>query len=116
MSIEITEKSVIFKRFLAVAYGLSEAEIDAFLKIMGSKEGKNVDTISNELGISKSRASLILKKLSDAGLIEKEKSGNNKGGRPKFIYYVDRNEIRVKLEKKANEVCEELRKLITSLS
>ncbi|BFH73184.1 helix-turn-helix domain-containing protein [Sulfurisphaera javensis] len=116
MSIEITEKSVIFKRFLAVAYGLSEAEIEAFLKIMESKEGKNVDTISSELGISKSRASLILKKLSDAGLIEKEKSGNNKGGRPKFMYYVNRDEIRAKLEKKANELCNELKQLISSLS
>ena len=115
MSIEITEKSVIFKRFLAVAYGLSEAEIEAFLKIIESKEGKNVDAISNELGISKSRASLILKKLSDVGLIEKEKGGNTKGGRPKFIYYVNKNDIKTKLEKKANELCEELRQLITSL-
>ena len=116
MSIEITEKSTIFKRFLAVAYGLSEAEIEAFLKIIESKEGKNVDTISSELGISKSRASLILKKLSDAGLIEKEKSGSTKGGRPKFIYYVKKDEIKAKLEKKANELCEELRQLIASLS
>ncbi len=42
MSIEINEKITIFKRFLAVAYGLSEAEIDAFLKILESKEERTL--------------------------------------------------------------------------
>lgn len=114
MSIEINEKIVIFKRFLAVAYGLSEAEIDAFLKILESKGGKDVDTISAELGISKSRASLVLKRLSDAGLIEKEKGGNSKGGRPKYIYNVNREELKEKLVKKAEELCKELRDVIST--
>lgn len=63
MSIEITEKYVILKRFLSVAYGLSESEIDTFLRILESKEGKDIDAISAELKISKSRTSIILKKL-----------------------------------------------------
>jgi predicted transcriptional regulator len=116
MSIEITEKSTIFKRFLAVAYGLSDAEIEAFLKIVESKGGKDVDTISTELGISKSRTSLVLKKLADAGLIEKEKGGNNKGGRPKYIYNVNKEELRNKLLKKAEELCSELKDVISTFT
>ncbi|BCU70761.1 helix-turn-helix domain-containing protein [Stygiolobus caldivivus] len=113
MSIEINEKITIFKRFLAVAYGLSEAEIDAFLKILESKGGKDVDTISAELGISKSRTSLVLKKLADAGLIEKEKGGNSRGGRPKYIYNVRREELKEKLAKKAEDLCRELKAVIS---
>ncbi|MDT7861906.1 MAG: helix-turn-helix domain-containing protein [Saccharolobus sp.] len=115
MTIEISEKSFLLKRFLIVAYGLSEADVDAFLKILSSNTGKDVEAISSELGISKSRASLILKKLADAGLVEKEKSTVSKGGRPKFMYQVKKDELKQKLSKKAEEVCKDLQFIISSL-
>ncbi|ARM76095.1 helix-turn-helix domain-containing protein [Acidianus manzaensis] len=115
MSIEISEKSVLLRRFLMVAYGLSEADVDAFMKIVNSSEGKDVDAISADLGISKSRASLILKKLADAGLIEKQKNSGSKGGRPKFMYYVDKKEVIDKMQKKAQEVCKDLSSIIQGL-
>ncbi|MEM0130971.1 MAG: helix-turn-helix domain-containing protein [Saccharolobus sp.] len=114
MSIEISEKSFLLKRFLIVAYGLSEADVDAFLKILNSSTGKDVDTVASELGISKSRASLILKKLADSGLIEKDKNTMNKGGRPKFMYYVKKEELKQKLTKKAEELCKDLQTIISS--
>lgn len=98
-----------------VGYGLSEADVDAFLKILNSNKGKDVDTISSELGISKSRASLILKKLADAGLIEKQKNSGSKGGRPKFMYYVDKREVIEKMLRKAQEVCRDLSEIIKGL-
>lgn len=98
-----------------VGYGLSEADVDAFLKILNSKEGKDVDSISADLGISKSRASLILKKLADAGLIEKQKSSGSKGGRPKFIYYVDKKEVIEKMLRKVQEMCTDLAQIIKGL-
>jgi len=112
---EINERSFLLKRFLIVAYALSEADVDAFLRIVNSPEGKDVDFISNNLGISKSRASLILKKLSDAGLIEKQKSQVSKGGRPKFVYSVNKQELRTKLSKKALELCQDLQSIVTSI-
>lgn len=115
MTIEISEKSFLLKRFLIVAYGLSEADVDAFLKILSSNTGKDVEAISSELGISKSRASLILKKLADAGLVEKEKSTASKGGRPKFMYQVKKDELKQKLGKKAEEICKDLQFIISSL-
>ena len=115
MSIEISEKSIILRRFLMVAYGLSEADVDAFMKIVNSKEGKDVDAISSELGISKSRASLILKKLADAGLIEKQKSNGSKGGRPKYMYFVNKEEVIEKLVKRAEDVCKDLSEIIRGL-
>ncbi len=115
MSIEISEKSFLLRRFLMVAYALSEADIEVFMKIIGSTNGKNVDDIAGELGISKSRASLILKKLSDVGLIEKEKSNVSRGGRPKYMYHVNKDEIKSKLSRKAEEVCKDLQSIISSL-
>ncbi|EZQ01893.1 TrmB family transcriptional regulator [Candidatus Acidianus copahuensis] len=115
MSIEISDKSVLLKRFLMVGYGLSEADVDAFTKILGSSEGKDVDTISEELGISKSRASLILKKLADAGLIDKKKSSGAKGGRPKFVYYVSKQDTISRLLRKAQELCSDLSNIIKGL-
>jgi predicted transcriptional regulator len=115
MNYEINEKSFLLKRFLIVAYALSEADVDAFLRIVNSAEGKDVDSISSDLGISKSRASLILKKLSDAGLIEKQKSPVNKGGRPKFVYSVNKPELRNKLSKKAAELCQDLQEIVSSV-
>ncbi|WP_338600816.1 helix-turn-helix domain-containing protein [Sulfolobus tengchongensis] len=115
MSIEISEKSFLLKRFLIVAYGLSEADVDAFVKILGSNTGKDVDTIAGELGISKSRASLILKKLADAGLVEKEKTSVSRGGRPKFLYSVKKDELKQKLLRRAEETCKDLQSIISSL-
>jgi predicted transcriptional regulator len=115
MSIEITEKSIILRRFLMVAYGLSEADVDAFMKIVKSKEGKDVDSISSELGISKSRASLILKRLSDSGLIEKQKNSGSKGGRPKYLYYINKDEVISKMIKRAKEICSDLEGIISSI-
>ncbi|MCI2414996.1 MAG: MarR family transcriptional regulator [Candidatus Aramenus sp.] len=115
MSIEITEKSVILKRFLMVGYGLSEADVEAFMKIVKSNEGKDVDFVSSELGISKSRASLILKRLSDAGLVEKQKSSGSKGGRPKYIYYINKDEVISKMISRAKELCKDLENIIRSL-
>ncbi|AHC50933.1 TrmB family transcriptional regulator [Sulfolobus acidocaldarius SUSAZ] len=114
MSIEITEKYVILKRFLSVAYGLSESEIDTFLRILESKEGKDIDAISAELKISKSRTSIILKKLSDAGLVDKEKGDNMKGGRPKYVYSVNKEELKNRLITKSEELCKELNQVIKS--
>lgn len=115
MSIEIGEKSIIFKRFLAVGYGLSDSDVEAFLRIIKSTSGKDVDSIASELGISKSRASLILKKLADAGLIEKQKTAQSKGGRPKYIYYVAKSELKQKLLEKAEDSCKDLSEIISSL-
>ncbi|AWR97445.1 MarR family transcriptional regulator [Acidianus sulfidivorans JP7] len=115
MSIEISEKSILLRRFLMVAYGLSEADVDAFMKIVNSQEGKDVDAISSDLGISKSRASLILKKLADAGLVEKQKNSGSKGGRPKFMYYVDKKAVIDKMLKKSQEVCKDLSDIIQGI-
>lgn len=98
-----------------IGYGLSEADVEAFLKILNSREGKDVDTISSELGISKSRASLILKKLADAGLIEKQKNSGSKGGRPKFMYYVEKREVIEKMLRKSQDLCRDLSEIIKVL-
>jgi len=115
LSIEISEKSFLLKRFLIVAYGLSEADVDAFIKILSSETGKDVDAIAGELGISKSRASLILKKLADAGLVDKEKTSVSRGGRPKFLYRINKEELKKKLIKRSEETCRDLQTIISSL-
>lgn len=112
---ELTERNLLLKRFLMVGYGLSEADVEAFIKIIRSKEGKDVDFIASELGISKSRASLILKRLSDAGLIGKQKSTGNKGGRPKYVYSVNRDEVIEKMKIRASELCSDLSSIISGL-
>ncbi|WP_425487494.1 helix-turn-helix domain-containing protein [Metallosphaera tengchongensis] len=98
-----------------VGYGLSEADVEAFVKIIRSNNGKDVDSIAEELGISKSRASLILKRLSDAGLVSKQKSSGSKGGRPKYIYNVDKSEVIEKMKIRASELCSDLSGIISGL-
>ncbi|MEM0374634.1 MAG: helix-turn-helix domain-containing protein [Sulfolobaceae archaeon] len=116
MSVELVEQQkLILKRFLEVAYGLSDADVEMFLRILKTQEGKDVDTISKELNISKSRASLILKKLNDAGLIEKQKMSQSKGGRPKYVYYVNKSELKDKLSRRADELCKSLADMLKSL-
>lgn len=115
MTMELIEKNLLLKRFLMVGYTLSEADVEAFIKIVRSGTGKDVDSIAAELGISKSRASLILKKLSDAGLVEKQKSSGSKGGRPKYVYYVNRNEVIEKMKQRASELCTDLSSIISGL-
>jgi len=116
MSMELVEQQkLILKRFLEVAYGLSDADVEMFLRILRTQEGKDVDSISKELNISKSRASLILKKLNDAGLIDKQKMSQSKGGRPKYVYFVNKAELKEKLTKRADELCKTLAEMLKTL-
>jgi predicted transcriptional regulator len=116
MSVEIVEQQkLILKRFLEVAYGLSDADVEMFLRILRTHEGKDVDSIAKELNISKSRASLILKKLNDAGLVEKQKVSQSKGGRPKYIYYINKQELKDKLNKRVEELCKNLADMLKAL-
>ncbi|ABP96314.1 MULTISPECIES: helix-turn-helix domain-containing protein [Metallosphaera] len=115
MITELAERNILLKRFLMVGYGLSEADVEAFIRIIKGSEGRDVDYIASELGISKSRASLILKRLSDAGLVTKQKSTGSKGGRPKYVYRVDRNEVIEKMKIRASELCSDLSSIISGL-
>ncbi|WP_373279915.1 helix-turn-helix domain-containing protein [Metallosphaera hakonensis] len=98
-----------------VGYGLSEADVEAFIRIIKSNEGRDVDYIALELGISKSRASLILKRLSDAGLVRKQKNTGSKGGRPKYVYSIDKEELIEKMKMRASELCSDLSSIISGL-
>lgn len=114
MALENQERMNLFKRFLMVAYGLSEGDVDILLKVI-SKGEVDVETLSEEIKISKSRVSLILKKLSDIGLAERKKQLGGGGGRPKLIYSVDKREIKQKLENKSRELCGQISEAVKSL-
>jgi len=114
MSIESQEKALAFRRFLMVAYGLSEGDIDVFMKV-SQLTSTDVEKLAQEVKISKSRVSLILKKLSDVGLLEKTKQGSTTGGRPRYIYKVNKDAVKSHMMGRAEELCSTLREVIKNL-
>lgn len=114
VTIERQEKVQILRRFLMIAYGLSEGDVEVFLKVakMGSTD---VETLSSEVRISKSRISLILKKLNDAGLLEKTKVSSQGGGRPKYVYEVLKDEVKEKMLRRSQELCLSLKSAISEI-
>ncbi len=110
----MSEKNLYLRRFLSVAFGLSDAEIEVLLILNQLNSKVDVMELSKHVKLSKSRISLILKRLSDAGLVEKEKIPSDKGGRPKFLYYVNRPAVIKKLSEKGLEVCHDLQDVIAS--
>ena len=111
----LSERQLYLRRFLTVAYGLSDAEVDVFYALVELNKKVDTDEVATRVKLSKSRISLILKKLSSVGLVEKEKVPSEKGGRPKFLYEVKREKVVNTLKTKGVEVCEDLQKAISEL-
>jgi predicted transcriptional regulator len=111
----LAERELYLRRFLSVAYGLSDAEIDVFYALVELNKKSDTDEVATKIKLSKSRISLILKKLSSVGLVEKEKVPSEKGGRPKFLYYVNREAVAKLLKEKGVQVCDDLQKAISEL-
>ena len=110
----MSEKNIYLRRFLSVTFGLSDAEIEVFLILNQLNKKVDVAELSKHVRLSKSRISLILKKLSDVELVSKEKIPSEKGGRPKFLYYVDRASVSKLLSARGFEVCQDLQEIIAS--
>ena len=84
-------KSVTIIDLLNLCYSMNEVSLQVFLSVL--KNRKTEEDLTFELKLSKATINRALSLLMRNGLIKRTKEAGNRAGRPRYIYYVDNDNI-----------------------